>query len=46
MESHQFPGAVKRPAYSVLNKSRIQEVYGVEVPYWRNSLERCIHDLI
>jgi dTDP-4-dehydrorhamnose reductase len=46
IESSEFPGAVKRPAYSVMNKSRIQEVYGVEVPYWRTSLERCIHDLI
>jgi dTDP-4-dehydrorhamnose reductase len=46
IESNEVPGAVKRPAYSVLNKSRIQEVYGVEVPYWRNSLEKCIKDLI
>jgi dTDP-4-dehydrorhamnose reductase len=46
MESHELQGAVKRPAYTVLNKSRIQEVYGVEVPYWRTSLERCIRDLI
>ena len=46
IESHEFPGAVKRPAYSVLNKSRIQEVYGVEVPYWRISLEKCIKDLL
>jgi len=46
IESHQFPGGVKRPAYTVMNKSRIQEVYGVEVPYWRTSLERCIQDLI
>jgi len=46
IESHQFSGAVKRPAYSVMNKSKIQEVYGVEVPYWRDSLERCIHNLM
>ena len=35
-----------RPPYSVLNKSKIKEVYGVEVPYWRVSLERCIKDLL
>ncbi len=46
IESSEFPAAVKRPAYSVMNKSRIQEVYGVKVPYWRDSLERCINDLI
>jgi len=46
IESNEFPGAVKRPAYSVMNKSRIQEVYGVDVPYWRDSLERCIQNLM
>jgi dTDP-4-dehydrorhamnose reductase len=46
MESYEFPGTVKRPAYTVMNKSRIEEVYGVEVPYWRTSLERCIRDLL
>ncbi|MCK4879165.1 MAG: dTDP-4-dehydrorhamnose reductase [Bacteroidales bacterium] len=46
IESHEFSGLAKRPAYTVMNKSRIQEVYGVDVPYWRISLERCIHDLI
>jgi len=46
IESHEFSGAVKRPAYSVMNKSKIMEVYGVEVPYWRNSLESCIRNLM
>ena len=46
IESHEYPGSVKRPAYTVLNKSRIQEVYGVEVPYWRTSLEKCIKNLL
>lgn len=46
IESHELPGAVKRPAYTVLNKSRIQEVYGVDVPYWRDSLEKCIKNLM
>jgi dTDP-4-dehydrorhamnose reductase len=46
VESHQFPAAVKRPAYSVMNKSKIKEVYGVDVPYWRDSLERCIKNLM
>jgi len=46
IESHEFPGAVKRPGYSVMNKSKIQEVYGVDVPYWKDSLERCIQNLM
>ena len=46
VESHQFPGAVKRPAYSVMNKSKIKEVYGVDVPYWRDSLAKCIQNLM
>lgn len=46
IESHQLPGAVKRPAYSVMNKTKIREVYGVDVPYWRDSLEKCIQNLM
>ncbi len=46
IESHEYPLPAKRPAYSVLNKSRIKEFYGVEVPYWRESLEKCIKNLL
>ena len=46
VESHHFPSAVKRPAYSVMNKSKIKEVYDVDVPYWRDSLEKCIQNLM
>ena len=46
IESHEYPTPAKRPVYSVLNKSRIKEVYGVEVPYWRDSLEKCIKNLL
>jgi dTDP-4-dehydrorhamnose reductase len=40
--SKEFPSAVKRPDYSVLDKSKIKENYGVEIPYWRTSLKRCM----
>jgi dTDP-4-dehydrorhamnose reductase len=40
--STEYPSPVKRPAYSVLDKSSIRETFGVEVPYWVDSLEKCI----
>ncbi len=40
--SKEFHSAVKRPEYSVLDKSKIKENYGVEIPYWRTSLKRCM----
>ena len=43
--SNEFPSPVKRPAYSVLDKSKIKEVFGVEVPYWTDSLKQCINIL-
>lgn len=46
IETSEYPLPAKRPPYSVLNKSKIKEVYGVEVPHWRESLERCIKDLL
>lgn len=46
VETSGFPLPARRPPYSVLNKSRIREVYGVEVPYWRDSLEKCIRNLM
>lgn len=43
--SDEFPSPVKRPSYSVLDKTKIKEVFGVEVPYWIDSLKRCINNL-
>lgn len=43
--SHEFPSPVKRPAYSVLDKTKIKQVFGVEVPYWTDSLRKCIANL-
>ena len=40
--SNEFPSPVKRPAYSVLDKTKIKEVFGVKVPYWTESLKQCI----
>ena len=43
--SIDFPSPVKRPSYSVLDKSKIKSVFEVEVPYWTDSLKKCINNL-
>ena len=43
--SNEFPSPVKRPAYSVLDKTKIKETFGVKVPYWTDSLKVCINNL-
>ena len=40
--SDEYPSPVKRPAYSVLDKTKIKETFGVKVPYWTDSLRECI----
>lgn len=44
--SDEFPSKVVRPSYSVLDKTKIKETFGVEVPYWTDSLKACIRNLI
>ena len=43
--SSEYPSPVTRPAYSVLDKCTIKEKFGVKVPYWVDSLEKCIANL-
>lgn len=43
--SDEFPSPVKRPAFSVLDKTKVKETFGVSVPYWTESLKKCIHNL-
>lgn len=43
--SNEFPSPVARPAYSVLDKTKIKETFGVAVPYWTDSLEQCLRNL-
>lgn len=40
--SDEFPSPVKRPAYSVLDKTKFKETFGVKIPYWTDSLRDCI----
>lgn len=43
--SDEFPSPVKRPAYSVLDKTKFKDTFGVRVPYWTDSLKTCIKNL-
>ena len=43
--SSEFPSPVRRPAYSVLDKTKIKSTFNVEVPYWTDSLRRCLESL-
>lgn len=40
--SDEFPSKVKRPHFSVLDKTKTKETFGVKVPYWKTSLKECI----
>lgn len=43
--SDQFPTPAKRPHFSVLNKSKIRNTFGIEIPYWRDSLRICLEKM-
>lgn len=43
--SDEFPSPVKRPAFSVLDKTKIKETFGVKVPYWTDSLRLCLSNM-
>lgn len=43
--SNEFPSPVKRPAYSVLDKTKIKNTFGVIIPFWIDSLKVCIKNL-
>jgi len=44
--SNEFPSPVKRPAYSVLDKTKVKDTFGIKIPYWTDSLKTCINNLI
>ena len=43
--SDQFPSKVKRPHYSVLDKTKIKQTFELSIPYWKESLKICIQNL-
>ena len=44
--SDEFPSPVKRPAFSVLDKTKVKETFGMKVPYWTDSLRKCMNNLL
>ncbi len=42
IETKDYPLPARRPFYSVMNKEKIKQRYGINIPYWRDSLEKCI----
>lgn len=43
--SNEFPSPVTRPAYSVLDKTKIKETFGIKIPYWLDSLKKCMDNM-
>ena len=46
LHTSEYPTKAKRPHYSVLDKTKIKDTYGIEVPYWEDSLGNCISQMI
>lgn len=44
--SEEFPSPVKRPSFSVLDKTKIKETFNIAIPYWTDSLRKCICNLL
>ncbi len=44
--SDEFPSPVTRPSYSVLDKTKFKETFGLKIPYWGTSLRRCVKNLM
>ena len=43
--SNEFPSPVTRPSYSVLDKTKIKETFEIKIPYWTDSLKKCIANI-
>ncbi len=44
--SDEFPSPVKRPSYSVLDKTKLKETFGIKIPYWTDSLKKCMSNML
>ncbi len=45
LHTDEYPAKANRPAYSVLDKTKIKEVFGIEIPHWEEALAGCIAKL-
>ena len=43
--SDEFPSPVTRPSFSVLDKTKIKETFGIKIPYWTDSLKKCLSNM-
>ena len=43
--SHEFPSPVTRPPYSVLDKAKFKDTFEVFIPYWTESLKKCMNNM-
>lgn len=43
--SDEFPSPVKRPAFSVLDKTKVKQTFGISIPYWMDSLKKCMSNM-
>ncbi|MDR0712711.1 MAG: dTDP-4-dehydrorhamnose reductase [Bacteroidales bacterium] len=46
VESKNYPTLAVRPHYSVLNKAAVKTAYGIVIPHWQESLEKCLHEIL
>jgi len=45
LHTEEYPTPAARPHYSVLDKTKIKQTYGLEIPYWEESLSECVKSL-
>jgi len=45
IETKDYPTPAKRPHYGVLNKAKIKQAYAIQIPYWKEALQRCLQAL-
>ena len=46
IETKEYPTPAQRPHYSLLNKSKIKNTYNISIPYWKDSLDKCLRTLV
>jgi dTDP-4-dehydrorhamnose reductase len=45
LHTSEYPTPAARPHYSVLDKTKVKQTYGIEIPHWEKSLQECIESL-
>jgi dTDP-4-dehydrorhamnose reductase len=46
IKTEDYPTAARRPKYSVLSKEKIEKEFNIKIPYWRESLEKCLKRIL